>query len=254
MANFKGFIYAKTQEEFEAHLDAGEVNNNQIALIQDTNRLWTHGMYYQFSEQSFGEYTTDSDFSFGGFYYCQTVATFQSLLGTEIPYNGLTFIYDTPFLFTHGYFFRFDGWDTEEEEDETSIAGYYFTYSSSVSSWSDSVGLAAGEVELQLLKNSGTGDVLLFHTSGSTSVEGTYNAAWVQSLYARMYADLDIDAYANVTIYVSYTLSDGTTSSNYLEYYCQVSSDTYYGPLVECADGIYLTNLSVTWTININQI
>lgn len=115
MANFKGFIYAKTQEEFEAHVDAGEVSDYCVALIQDTNRLWTHGVYFQFSEQSFGNFTMDDDSTFGGFFYCQTMSTFQSLLGSSIPYNSFTFIYDTPHLFTLGRYFRFDGWQEEED-------------------------------------------------------------------------------------------------------------------------------------------
>ena len=45
-------IKAKTKESFKQALNAGAVKSTSIALIEDTDELWTHGKYHRFANNS----------------------------------------------------------------------------------------------------------------------------------------------------------------------------------------------------------
>lgn len=40
--------YAKTREAFDVKLESGEIDSNALAVIEDTQELWTHGVFYKF--------------------------------------------------------------------------------------------------------------------------------------------------------------------------------------------------------------
>lgn len=40
------FIQVKTKSNFESKLEAGEISNDSIAFIEDSDQIWTKGKYY----------------------------------------------------------------------------------------------------------------------------------------------------------------------------------------------------------------
>lgn len=46
MAIDKKLICFKTQANFEARLDAGDIHDYSIVFIKDTQKIWTHGVYF----------------------------------------------------------------------------------------------------------------------------------------------------------------------------------------------------------------
>lgn len=42
------YILAKSKNNFVTKLQNGDINNEQIAFIQDSDQIWTQGKYYQF--------------------------------------------------------------------------------------------------------------------------------------------------------------------------------------------------------------
>lgn len=52
MASVTNFAYAATLDGFKEALSAGTVDENSIVFIEETNQIWTHGIYFQFDTDS----------------------------------------------------------------------------------------------------------------------------------------------------------------------------------------------------------
>lgn len=49
---FSNFVYAKTLAGFKEALEAGEFTEYDVAFIEETYQLWTHGQFFQFESVS----------------------------------------------------------------------------------------------------------------------------------------------------------------------------------------------------------
>ena len=95
-------IKAKTKESFEQALNAGAVKSTSIALIEDTDELWTHGKYHRFANNS--DWNESNDNSIAYIRNKPTISQIAEQVKTLFDYNKmyLTFeaLEDTTFTFT----------------------------------------------------------------------------------------------------------------------------------------------------------
>lgn len=46
----KMFIHCQTEAEFNKQFSEGNISNNSICFIKDSNKIWTHNNFYNTSE------------------------------------------------------------------------------------------------------------------------------------------------------------------------------------------------------------
>ena len=80
-------IKAKTKESFEQALNAGAVKSTSIALIEDTDELWTHGKYHRFANNS--DWNESNDNSIAYIRNKPTISQIAEQVKTLFDYNKM---------------------------------------------------------------------------------------------------------------------------------------------------------------------